>query len=311
MPDARKIILRNHLSPGDVLLMTAAIYGLHKAHPGKFLTAVDTTCQAVWEHNPDVVPAGEGFETAQTNYSTEINRCNQVAVHALQGYCTAFEELLGVKVPLLTNKPLLYLSAEERAWLPQVQEMTKRPTRYAVVAAGHKSCFTAKFWGTENYQRVVDTLRGRVLFVQVGKPEHRHPPLKNVLNLVGKTDDRQLIRLCWHADFGLGPATFLMHIFAALSKPYICILGGREPVPWNSYPLQQTLHTAGLLPCCRDTACWRSRTVALGDGAEQDGSLCADPVPGEEPLPRCLTMIRPEHVVERILLTNGHRMGYP
>src|SRR3990167_5492074 len=44
--DARALILKNHLSPGDVLVMTAAIHSLHRAHPGKFLTAVDTTANA-------------------------------------------------------------------------------------------------------------------------------------------------------------------------------------------------------------------------------------------------------------------------
>lgn len=82
---ARKLLLKNHLCPGDVLCMTAAIHSLHRAHPGTYLTAVETTCQAVFEHNPDVVPVGDGFETVQMHYPA-VQQCNQRAIHQLAGY---------------------------------------------------------------------------------------------------------------------------------------------------------------------------------------------------------------------------------
>jgi predicted 2-oxoglutarate/Fe(II)-dependent dioxygenase YbiX len=34
----RKLILRNHLAPGDVLMLTAAVRDLHLSHPGRFIT---------------------------------------------------------------------------------------------------------------------------------------------------------------------------------------------------------------------------------------------------------------------------------
>ncbi len=303
--NARTLILRNYLSPGDILAMTAAVYSLHKQHPGQFVTAVDTAAPALWEHNPDVVTIEQanerGAETVQTHYPL-IQSCNQRAVHFLQGYCDFLEENLRVKVPLLTNRPMLYLSTEEKAWMDQVQELTGKQRKFWVICAGRKADYTTKFWGTENYQRLIDSMRGRVLFVQVGEAGHHHPPLRNVVNLVGKTDLRQLVRLCWHAEGGVGGVTLLMHMMAALEKPYVCIMGGREPVSWNAYPKMQLMHTIGSLPCCRNEGCWKSRTVALGDGSEQDNSLCEDPVLGEEPIPRCQALIRPEQVAERILL---------
>src|SRR5262245_50927316 len=199
--------------------MTAGVYSLQKKHPGKFVLAVDTTANELWEHNPDVVSLEKardlGAEEVQTHYPL-VNECNQRAVHVLQGYCDFFEDSLGVRVPLLVNHPVVYLSAQERSWMPQVQEHTHRPTKYWLIGAGRKSDFTAKFWGSDNCQGVVDRLRGKVLFVQVGSTEHYHPPLKNVLNLVGKTDLRQLMRLCYHADGGLGGTTLLMHLMAAM-----------------------------------------------------------------------------------------------
>ena len=122
-----------------------------------------------------------------------------------------------------------------------------------------------------------------------------------MINLVGQTDVRQLVRLSYHAQGGLGPVTFIQHLFAAFEKPYVALLGGREPVSWVQYPLQTTLHTLGKLPCCRTRSCWRSRVVPLGDGAEQDGSLCEAPVLGmQRPVGRCMAAITPADVVRAI-----------
>ncbi len=310
MSDTPKVlILKNYLSPGDILCMTAAVHSLHKAHPGQFLTAVDTGAPAFWEHNPDVIPIDRaqllGGEVVQMHYPL-IDVSNQRLVHVLDGYCDFLQVNLRMPVPNLTNRPLLYLSGEEKGWLNQVEETTGGKYRFWLVNAGRKGDFTAKFWGAQNYQRVIDLLRGRVTFVQVGSLEHHHPPLEGTIDLRGKTDLRQLVRLCWHAQGGLGGVTLLMHLMAAWEKPYVCVAGGREPVAWNSYPKQSLVHTVGALPCTREGGCWKSRVVKMGDGSEQDGSLCEQPVlTAAEPIPRCMELIRPEYVAETVLRYAG------
>jgi len=302
---ARAIILRNHLSPGDVLVMSAAIHSLHKAHPGKFVTAVETTANQLYEHNPDVVSIERarelGGEMIETHYPA-IQQCNERGITFMQAYCEFFSSALGVHVPLLTNRPHVYLSSRERTWMDQTHEVTGRKQRFWIVNAGRKADFTTKHWSTEAYQRVIDALRGRVVFVQVGAADHYHKPLRNVINLVGKTDIRQLVRLTWHADGVLCGVTLMQHLAAALQKPSVVVMGGREPVLWNSYSRQQLLHTVGSLSCCKSGGCWRSRTEKLGDGGEQDNSLCENPIIGEEVTPRCMTLIKPHEVVEKILL---------
>lgn len=306
----RALLLKNHLSPGDVLAMTAAVRSLHMAHPGKYLIRTDTTCPAVWEHSPDMATDMElsqapPIEEVTTHYPL-VNECNQRAVHFMQGYCDFLEQALQVKVPLMVNRPRLWLSNEEKEWQNQVEQEFGTKQKFWLIVAGTKQDYTAKGYGHEGYQEIINLLRGKILFVQVGKLEHCHKPLRGVLNLLGKTDDRQLIRLAWHAQGGLGGVTFLQHIMAALQKPYVCLMGGREPVQWNSYPTQQLLHTVGLLPCCKDGGCWKSRVAALGDGSEQDKSLCEQPFPGEEPVPRCMELIRPSYVAETILRCAWH-----
>ncbi len=301
----RSLILRNHLSPGDICCMSASIRSLHLAHPQQFQIAVDTLAQPLYEHNPDVLPLDQareqGFELLQMHYPL-INECNQRAVHMMQGYCDYLAAELKVPVPLAVNKPVIELSPQEKTWLPQVQEVTQRMTRYWVICGGRKQDYTAKFAGTEKFQQIVDACYGKILFVQVGSSEHHHPPLKNVLNLVGKTDLRQLVRLVYHSQGTVSGITLLHHLGAALDKPGMCLLGGREPVQWNAYPKSHLFHTIGLLPCCRDGGCWKSRTVLVGDGAEQDGSLCDDPVLGGEPVPRCLSLLDAEEIAKKILL---------
>lgn len=303
MPEARKLILKNYFSPGDVACMTAAVFSLHRRWPGRFVTAVDTSCPALWEHNPDVVSLEEmrgqqGVEQLDMQYNL-VNQSNQRGCHVLEGYCVDLEERLGVRVPLLCNRPQVYLSHQEKQWVSQVQEMLSRTQRYWVINAGYKNCFTAKHYPF--YQEVVDRLQGKVFFVQVGKREHQHTPLRGVLSLIGQTDDRQLIRLIANSDGVLSGLTFVMHLGAALQKPTVTLAGGREPRQWNTYPLGTLFSTVGQLDCCRTEACWKSRTVPLGDGEPGDQSLCASPILTTPPSPRCLALVSPDEVTRAIL----------
>ena len=138
---------------------------------------------------------------------------------------------------------------------------------YWIVNAGVKSDYTCKAWPIEYFQEVVDRTRGKIRWVQIGLREHNHPELRGVTSLLKSGPPlRELIRLAYHAQGGLGPVTFLQHLCAAWKKPYICLVGGREPATWVQYPYQHTLHTVGQIDCCRPYSCWKARVVPLGDG---------------------------------------------
>ena len=291
-------------SPGDVTVMTAALESLHRSYPGRYLTAAKTSCDAVFENNPYAAsfgPGEGGVREIRMRYDL-IHDSNQRAVHFMAAFCAHLEKELGVPVPLRTTRPHLYLSERERDAPSQVESLTGYPGPFWLVNAGTKQDLTAKGWGHHHYQEVVRLLRGRVRFVQIGSREHLHRPLEGVWDFTGWTDARQLVRLAERCEGGLGPSTFLQHLCAAWGKPYVCLLGGREPVPWVQYPKQTTLHSVGALQCCRHGACWKSRTVPLGDGAEQDGSLCERPVTsGPEPVPECLQSFTPRQVADCVL----------
>lgn len=299
----RSLVLHVGQSPGDILTLTAAIRSLHIAYPETYRVAVESPCQAIFEHNPDVVDmAPDEREQAlriKMHYPT-IHQSDDRHVPFLGAYCAFLADMLEIPIPLAVNRPLLFISEEEHAWMPQVAEATGGACpRYWVVNAGVKPDFTAKQWPIEYYQEVVDRTRDRIQWVQVGEQRtgHSHPALEHVIDLRGQTDARQLIRLVYHARGGLGPVTWLQHLCAAVELPYVCLVGGREPVPWVTYPLQTTLHTIGQMPCCRTRACWCSRVVATGDGDPKDESLCKRPVlTGQRPVAECMARIKPETV---------------
>ena len=322
----RRVILRHFRSPGDVLMLTAAVRDLALSHPGQFQIDVRTPFSALWENNPYITPLQEEDPTVETfecDYCDHplISESNQKPYHFIHAFRLLLEQKLNVSIHPQAFKGDIHLTDQEKGWLSQVDEITgEQGTRFWIIASGGKTDFTAKWWDPARSQAVVDHFRGRLKFVQVGAEgaEHIHPPLEGVVNLIGKTDLRQIVRLMHHAEGVVCPVTMLMHLAAAVetqtgrprNRPCVVIAGGREPTQWEAYPHHQYLHTLGMLPCCDDGGCWRSRVVALHDGAEQDSSLCLRPVPVREGmiLPQCLDMITADqviHVIEQYLVQDS------
>lgn len=296
------ILLKTDQAPGDAVVMTAAVYSLHRAHPKKYVTAVESMWPEVFSCNPDVVPIGSipRASPVQMHYPA-IHRSNERGIHFMQGWCEFLGSVLGVEIPLLTNRPRLYFPSPA----PPVGD-------YWVVCSGGKSDFTNKWWGHHNYQEVVQALSGRIKFVQVGRFEDNQSRLSGAEDIVGMTTLRNLFSVVRRARGVLCGVSLLMHVAAALEKPAVVIAGGREPVQWNSYPKQHYLHTVGALPCSTPQgevggACWRSRTIPLGDNAFLDRDTCEHPVNVARAgvaagvLPKCMTMITPREVAELVL----------
>jgi ADP-heptose:LPS heptosyltransferase len=307
----KKLILKNWLSPGDIVMLTAAVRDLHRSYPNQFATAVRTPCPHLWENNPYVTALQEGAPDVQLiecQYPL-VHRSNQSPYHFIFGFIDHLNDTLGLQIRPSAFKGDIHLSEMEKSWWSQVQELTGENTPFWIIASGGKFDFTIKWWDAGRYQQVVDHFRGKIAFVQVGESGHNHPPLRGVIDLRGKTDLRQLVRLVHHAQGVLCPVTSLMHLAAAIEtrpgmpihRPCVVVAGGREPFQWEAYPQHQFIHTNGSLWCCQEGGCWKSRTKPLGDGDEKDRpeSLCSDVV---ENLPRCMDMITPEEVIRRIQL---------
>ena len=270
----RPIILRNGQSPGDIVMLTAAVRDLHLCYPGEFTTDVRTSCPALWLENPYITPLEEDdarVEVIDCQYPL-IHRSNTQPWHFLFGYIEFLNERLGLRIQPTEFRGDIHLHREERRWMSQVHEITGEDTPFWIIVAGGKRDFTIKWWDVRRWQAVVDHFRGRIQFVQVGAAEHHHPALEGVIDLRGRTDLRQLVRLVYHAQGVVCPVTSLMHLAAAVpvkvarasspqspgdasrhptpqNRPCVVVAGGREPPHWEAYPHHQFIHTNGQILC--------------------------------------------------------------
>jgi len=332
-PMPKKIILtsKHSLCPGDILTMTAVVRDLHKNYPGQYITDVVTSYPELWEHNPYVTPL-DSRDADVTRYALEyplIHESNTSPYHMIHGFAQNLEKQLGVRIPLKQFKGDIHISEEEKGWLPQVEEeQFGHKGDFWIMMAGGKYDFTTKWWSPDSYQAVVDHFKGKIQFVHPGlnrqpfwtktkgggrtpNPHaHWHPELSGVIDLTGKANLRQLIRLMYHAKGVVCPITFVMHLAAATpttdldfpNRPCVVIAGGREAAHWEAYPHHQFISTNGMLSCCANGGCWKARAKPLGDGTKEDLSLCEKPVhlDKEISVPYCMNMITPTDVIRRI-----------
>lgn len=301
-----KIVFENFQAPGDIVAMTGAIRDLKRAHP-EYQIQMDTSCPDIWINNPHL----SHFSTLDSDVVKyklsydDIHNSNQSGRHFTSAFHMCLEELLKIRLIQTEIWPDLHLSDLERGSETVLQKSRGYTGKYWIINAGYKCDFTLKHWGHNNYQKVVDLLKGKVQFVQVGEdsPGHNHLPLDGAINLIGMTGLRDFIKLMYKADGSLGPVSMHMHIAAAFKKPCVIIAGGREPWRWEAYPNQRYINTNGFLPCCNDKGCWKNWHQA--EGKEQHSDIenwqtkcCENEKNGRA---KCMEMITPERVAEEIL----------
>lgn len=309
-----KFIFKNHQSPGDILMLLHAITSLHSTFPNKYITDVRVSCLDIFYKNPLITQLNENDEDVlfiHAQYPT-IHQSNTHSVKFLGAFNQNLEEQLEIKIKPSVDKGFLHILDEEKDWLPEdFTNKYGKEKQYWILNAGHKQDFTAKTWAFSRYQEVVNNFSD-IIFIQVGLKHHMHPELhgSNLLNMVGKTNTRELIKLVYNSSGIITPVSFPMHLayavpcnpkFGRLNRPCVVIAGGREPVVWEHGPNHQFLHTCGMLRCCNRGGCWKSRVVALNDGSKQDEKLCEMPVlVNNQWIPKCMEMISVEEVCTTI-----------
>lgn len=314
----KRLILRNRQSPGDILVMTAAIRSLHKAYPGQFLTDVDSPVGEIFEHNPNVTALNGDGQVIDMHYplisDANIRGFHHPGAgvsgrHFSDGHRKYLEDVLELEIPRSGLVPEIHLSQDERLWKSPLLKHHDHDGRYWVINAGSKSDFTLKQY--HRYQEVVDLLQGKITFVQIGDMAHNHPPLVGALDMRGKTTHRELFRLVYHAEGVLTCVSYPMHIAAALMKPCVVVAGGRESTRWELYPNHRFLHTNGALSCCGYDGCWRNTItdcsypvvpIVGGRPNALDGGEYAVSSKTEDNVPKCMEMIKPRTIVDAIEL---------
>ena len=284
-----KLILTNRLSPGDVLVMSVAIRALHTAHPGKFLTDIDTPCNYIYDHNPYITKLNGDGQVIDMHYP-EIHKSGASGRHFTDGHRKFLEEKLGVTIPRIGLLPDIHLTQDEKLWPSPVLGESDHNGPYWVINAGaKKNDYPLKQY--HRWQEVADLLIAQgIKLVQIGQAEHAHPPLNGVIDMRGKTAGRLIFRTIYHAEGVLTCVSYPMHIAAAFEKPCVVVAGGREPTRWELYPNHRFLYMNGALPCAKYNGCWKNKIEECERPIETDK--------GKQAL--CLEMTRPEDIARAV-----------
>lgn len=303
---SKRLILRNRLAPGDILVMTAALRSLHKAFPGRFQTDVESPVPEIFQNNPYVTPLGGDGQVIDMHYPLISDHKLRGHVHPgagvsgrhfSDGHRKFLEEVLELEIPRTGLTPEIYLSQDEKLWPSPVFNASGYEGRYWIINAGSKGDYTLKQY--HRYQEVVDLIRAKygdaLKLVQIGAAEHNHAALKGVIDLRGKTGHRELFRAAYHADGILTCVSYPMHVAAALGKPCVVIAGGRESARWEYYPNHRYLVTNGALPCCAYDGCWKSKTAECENLVD-----IAEVVNSPREVPKCMEIIKPAAVAEAL-----------
>jgi ADP-heptose:LPS heptosyltransferase len=226
--------------------------------------------------------------------------------HFSTAFYISLEEKLGVPIKQTSLLPMLFLSDTEKSWMNQVEEETGYRGKFWLINSGYKPDVPLKNWGLDNWQKVVDLLSDKIQFVQVGQltDGHKQDALNGVIDLRGKTDLRQLIRLSYHAQGSVGHVSLLMHLMAAWEKPCVVVAGGREEFRWEQYQNHRYINTIGQLPCANFAGCWNSGRIEKKDGKEEN-KKCKSMSNG---VAKCMAMIKPDQVANEVLLYEENKM---
>lgn len=283
----RKIILRQGQSPGDVITFTRSVGDLKESYPN-YQIDVRSPCPEVWENNPRLTPLKDddlGVETFTIGYD-EINQSGWNGLHFSDAFRHDLEKKLKIPIKKTGIRPEIWISDQEKGWYGKPHCEFGWDGPYWVLNAGRKPDNELKQY--HRYQEFVDlfneTFKGVVKLVQIGHPDHIHPNLNGVLDLKGKTNLRELIRLCYWAQGTIGPLSIQFVISAAFEQPAVVLAAGKEGVNWHIYPHMRYIYTNGALECCRWGGCW------LG-GIQ---GRCKDLIQTDKGLvPKCFEMIKP------------------
>jgi len=245
------------IGPGDDMLCTIVLRELQKRHPQKIWMM--SKHAALFDLNPDVdqvVPIDDRYRLLVLNFGKQWRQLEYAKYdqekdqsEIPQRHITA--ELcwrMGIRGPIELH-PHLYIREWERA-----QSAWARGC-IAIQSSGLGGQWPMlnKQWFPARFQQVVDALKDRFRFIQLGSVTD--PPLNHVIDQRGKTSLRETAAILEHCRVFVGNAGFQMHLARAVECPSVIIYGGRE-APWQSgYTCNVNLYSP--LACA---PCWRQNT---------------------------------------------------
>jgi len=281
---SKKVLLHNHMALGDTVCGTTGIRDLKKQFPD-WQIKMETNFMEVWDNNPYITNfEGKPDEEYFIGHKIVVQGSSTNGNHLCEGFRLCLEDRLKTKIKQGLIKPDLHLSEYEK-------NTPIFKGKYWVINIDTRKQINAKKWHDRRWQKVVDKL-STITFIQVGNKANNKYKLKgdNVINYIGKTNIRDLIRLIYHSQGCLSLVSATMHIAAAFDKPCVIVAGAREPVTFEEYPLHRYIHNNGTLPCSKFKPCWACSTKAC---SEKGGEVING-------IPKCLDLITSNDVVNAV-----------
>lgn len=266
------LILKNRQGAGDQVLLTAVARDLHAAHPQRFRVAVDCWGMELFQNSPHVVPI-EQLGADAKRLTIEGFTPGEDQPHLVTQFVRNLSRQLDLPIETTRFSGDIHLSREERK---SPHPFDGEP--YWLAWFGGHHGMTTKWWNPDHAQKVVNHFKGKLLFVQAGASGHFHPTIDGAINRVGVSTMRDMVMLMYHAQGGISPVSFGMHLSAAVPtptgglphRPHVVIAGGRESPMIFQYPNHTILHTIGRYRCCRGGACWKNLTTRHNKGVSAD-----------------------------------------
>ena len=168
-----------------------------------------------------------------TSYDAEKDKNESPKRHIIAEMCLA-----GGIQGQIALRPYLHLTSEERDKGKWAQGMIAIQSS----GLGAKLPMRNKQWFPERFQGVVDSLKAKYKFVQIGSTSD--PLLDGAADFRGKTNIRGTASILANARMFVGNVGFLMHLARASECLSVIVYGGRE-APWQSgYSCNMNLYSA-------------------------------------------------------------------
>lgn len=254
---APRLVLAYYGGIGDDLLLTALLRELRRRdYRGVWVTTqrpelfahrddADLVLPWNWEYEPWVRALGWNYlRPRYTRYLPDEDRDIEPSRHIIAVMC----QQAGV-VGEVALRPYLTLTDAERAGGARVERQV------VVQSAGISKvqAMRTKQWYPERFQQVVDLLRDRYNFVQVGMPSD--PALEGAVDLRGQTNVRETAAILSQSLTFVSQVGMLMHLGRAVDRRGVIVYGGRETPAQSGYSGHENLYSP--VPC---SPCWRQQT---------------------------------------------------
>jgi ADP-heptose:LPS heptosyltransferase len=153
---------------------------------------------------------------------------------------------------IISLRPYIYLTRPEK----EAGKLVKNQIIIQSSGVAARHFFSTKEWFPERFQQVVNRLKGKFNFVQIGSV--KDPALDDVIDLRGKTSLRQCAAILSQSLVFIGLVGAQMHLARAVDCRSVIIYGGRELPSQSGYIANENL--VGITPC---SPCWRHNSCDL------------------------------------------------